>query len=95
MCWGKGFGVSWVLPPVFSFLLAGLEQHRNWEGVAIWDRRSGVSKANSRSGLACLLGEVLDLYEKSSGEVASVLFDFCDNMPWGVAAELASVFGGS
>ena len=53
----------------------------------LWDRRSGVSKANSRSGLVCLLGEVLDLCEKSSAEAASVLFDVCDNMPWDVPAD--------
>ena len=54
----------------------------------LWDRRSGVSKANSRSGLVCLLGEVLYLCDKSSGEAASVLFDFCDNMPRDVVAGL-------
>ena len=49
----------------------------------LWDRRSGVvSKVNSRSGL------VLDICEKSSGEAASVLFDFCDNMPRDVVAGL-------
>ena len=53
----------------------------------LWDRRFGVSKDNSRSGLVCVLGEVLDLCEKSSGEVALVLFDFCDNVPWDVATE--------
>ena len=54
----------------------------------LWDRRSGVLKANSRPGLVCLLGEVLDLCEKSSYEAASDLIDFCDNVPWDVAAEL-------
>ena len=54
----------------------------------LWDRRSGVSKVNSRSGLVCLLGEVLDFCEKSSGEAASELFVFCDNMPRDVVAGL-------
>ena len=38
----------------------------------LWDRRSGFSKANPRSGLAFLLGEVLDVCEKSSSEVSVV-----------------------
>ena len=58
----------------------------------LWDRRSGVSRANSRTGLVCLLGEVLDLCEQTSGEAASVLFDFCDNMPRDVAAGLSFCF---
>ena len=33
----------------------------------LWDRCSGVSKANACSGLVCLLGEVLDLCEKRGG----------------------------
>ena len=32
--WGKGWSVSWVAPAVF-FLLAGLEQHRKWEGLRV------------------------------------------------------------
>ena len=43
---------------------------------------SGVSKAGSQPGLVCLLGE------KSSGEAASVVFDFCDNMSRDVVAGL-------
>ena len=60
--WGKGLSVSWVAPPVFYFLLAGLEQHRKWEGVASFFGivALGSRKANSRLGLVCLLGEVLD-----------------------------------
>ena len=33
----------------------------------LWDCRSGASKAISRSGLICLPGEVLDLYERGGG----------------------------
>ena len=48
----------------------------------LWDRRSGVvSKFNYHPGLVCLLEEVLDFCEKSSGETSSELFAFCDNMP--------------
>ena len=54
----------------------------------LWDRRSGVSKVNSCSGLVCLLWEVLDFREKSSGEGASVLFDLGNNMPRDVVARL-------
>ena len=54
----------------------------------LWDRPSGVSKVNSRSGLVCLLVEVLDFCKKSSGAAAEVLFDFCDNMPRDVVGEL-------
>ena len=45
--WGKGWSVSWVAPPAFFFLLAGLEQHRKWEGVA---RFFGVIALGSRRG---------------------------------------------
>ena len=31
--WGKALSVRWVVPPVL-FILAKLEQHRKWEGVA-------------------------------------------------------------
>ena len=55
----------------------------------LWDCRSGVvSKFNSRSGLVCLLGQVLDFCEKSSGEASSELFVFCDNMSRDVVAGL-------
>ena len=54
----------------------------------LWDRRSGVSKANSRSGLVCLLGEVLDFCDGTSG-ATSELFGFCDNTSWDAAAELS------
>ena len=43
----------------------------------LWDRRSGV---NSHLGLVC--------FEKSSGDAASELFVFCDNMPRDVVAGL-------
>ena len=58
------------------------------------------SKFKARSGLVCLLGEVLDLCETgstdaaseicetSSTDAASELFDFCDNLSWDVAAGL-------
>ena len=55
----------------------------------LWDRHSGVSKTNSRSGLVWLLAEVLDSCDRSSGETASELFDFCDDTSWDAAAELA------
>ena len=55
----------------------------------LWDCHSGVWKASSRSGLVCLLWELLDLRDRSSGEAVSVLFDFCNNVPWDVAAELS------
>ena len=48
------------------------EMGGGWE--FLWDHRSGISKANSRSGLVCLLGEVS--------------FGFCDNMLRDVTAEL-------
>ena len=44
--------------------------------------------AQDRSGLVYLLGEVLDFCEKTSGEAAQVLFDFCDSMPRDVVAGL-------
>ena len=50
------------------------------------------SKFNARSGLVCLLGEVLDFCETRSNDAASELFEFCDNMSWDVVAEL--LFGG-
>ena len=54
------------------------------EGCEIlWDCCSGVSKANSRSGLVCLLGEVLELWRSCISIV-----DFCDNMPRDVVAGL-------
>ena len=36
-------------------------------GEFLWDRRFGVSKANSRAGLVCLLGGVSDLCEWKGG----------------------------
>ena len=67
--WGKGLSVSWVAPPVFSFLLAGLEQHRKGAGVAIF---LGIVALGSRKAILAqdwyvLLGEVRYLCEKSRG----------------------------
>ena len=52
----------------------------------LWDRRSGDSKANSRLGWVCLLGEVVDFCHKRSCETVSEMFDFCDIISWDVAA---------
>ena len=58
--------------PVYLFFLLGFIQHQKWEGLPfLWNCRSGVSKGNSCLGLVCLLGGVLDLCEKSSGELTS------------------------
>ena len=52
------------------------------------DRRTGISKANSRSRWVCLRGCVLDFCDKRSCETVSEMFDFCHNISWDVAAEL-------
>ena len=88
--WGKGWSVSWVAPPVFYFLLAGLEQHREWEGVSSF---FGIVALGSRKPILAqdwfvCWGEVLGLCEKSSSGAASELFDLCDSMPWDAAAGL-------
>ena len=54
----------------------------------LWDRRSGVSKANSRSGWVYLLGEVLDFCDRRSNETVSKLVDFCGNVSEDVTAQL-------
>ena len=75
--------------PFFLFFLLNLSNIENGRGCEfLWDCRSGVSKANSRSGWVCLLGEVLDFCDKRSCETVSEMFDFCDNISWDVAAEL-------
>ena len=51
-------------------------------GSSLWGLESQFC-----SGLVCLLGEVLEFCDRSSGETASELFDFCDNTSWDAAAE--------
>ena len=66
--------------PVFSlFLLNG----SNIENVRVcdffWDCPSGVSKASSRSGWVCLLGQLLEFCDRRSCETVSEMFElnFC------------------
>ena len=90
--WGKGWIVPWgslgCASCFFSSCWTWATSKMGGGCEFLWGRRSGVSKANSRSGLVCLLGEVLDFCDRRSCETASELFDFCDNISWDVAAEL-------
>ena len=52
---GKGWCVSWVAPPVFSFIFAELGQHRKWEGVAIF---FGIVALGSRKPILAQDGHV-------------------------------------
>ena len=86
--------------PFYIFFLLNLSNIKNGRGLrvslgsSLWglesqfSLRSGVSKANSRSGLVYLLGEVLEFCDRMSGETASYFCVFCGHISWDVAAEL-------